>query len=113
MSDNNTPPVTDNFIAITAVGALAAADPANQEHYSDIAQALESLNNQAVAVNVPVEDAFGLAQLPVFRIVFTALNRLIHNDVVDARTQAQDAEEELELSEARLASAQQEIKRLN
>lgn len=113
MSDNNTPPVTDNFIAITAVGALAAADPANQEHYSDIAQALEGLNNQAVAVNVPVEDAFGLAQLPVFRAVFTALNRLIHDDIVDARTEAQEAEEQLKLSEVKLESAQQEIKRLN
>ncbi|KAJ4331330.1 hypothetical protein N0V85_009958, partial [Neurospora sp. IMI 360204] len=58
-------------------------------------------------------DAFGLAQLPVFRIVFTALNRLIHDDVVGARTEAQEAEEQLELSEVKLESAQQEIKRLN
>ncbi|KAH7633179.1 hypothetical protein B0T09DRAFT_87564 [Sordaria sp. MPI-SDFR-AT-0083] len=115
MSNNTThsPPVTDNFLAITAVGALAGVDPANQKRYSNVAQALEALNDQAVQSSVDTQHAFDLAQLPVFHAVFTALNRLICDDIISARTQAQEAEDELELSETKLASAQQEIKRLN
>lgn len=73
------PPMTDNFLAITVASTLAVSDPDRREQLSTLAQALEGLNHRAIEVSIPspTSDAFTLAQLPFFQAVFTATCRLL------------------------------------